>query len=76
MPIIWFHFRYDLVKHLKTEVEVCIGELIDDEIELYSESGHEYMSDTETLVARITDKVTKSPQLVYLAFFYTQSVVY
>lgn len=55
-------YRYDLVKFLKTEIEESIGSLVDEEIELYSESGHEYMSDTETLVASITDKVTKSPQ--------------
>lgn len=56
------YFRYDIVKFLKKEIEESIGPLVDEEIELYSESGHEYMSDTETLVARITDKVTKSPE--------------
>ena len=54
--------RYDLVKSLKSEIETYIGPIVDDEISRYTERGHEHVSDTDTLVARITEKVTKSQQ--------------
>lgn len=58
--IVWF--RYDMVKFLKAEIEECIGPLVDEEIGQYTESGHEHVSDTDTLVNKITGKVTQSQQ--------------
>ena len=54
-----------MVKSLKSEIDGCIGSIVDDEIELYSDSGHEHLSDTDTLVARISQKVTRSQQYGY-----------
>jgi len=56
-------YRYDLVKFLKTEIETCIGPVVDEEIERYSEnSHHDNMSDTDTLVTNVTQKILKSTQ--------------
>lgn len=50
------------MKFLKTEIEECVGPIVDEEIERYSENAHHNVSDTDTLVARITDKVIKSKE--------------
>lgn len=55
------------MKFLKSEIEECVGPIVDEEIERYTESAHENLSDTDTLVARITDKVTNSKQSVLKA---------
>ena len=48
------------MKLLKAEIESCVGPIVDEEIEKYSESAHHNVSDTDTLVSRITEKVIES----------------
>lgn len=51
------------MKWLKSEIEDSIGSIVDEEIERCTEKGgHENVSDTDTLVARIAEKVIKSKQ--------------
>ncbi|XP_067932583.1 protein broad-minded-like [Watersipora subatra] len=54
-----FH-KYELVKLLKQEIEDCVGPIVDEELSRCNEGGHENSFDPDTLVSRITDKVTKS----------------
>lgn len=56
-----FH-KYDIVRNLKAKIDDSLGSLIYDEIEGFSVSGIDYISDQETLVTRVTEKILKSQE--------------
>jgi hypothetical protein len=54
--------RHSLVRHLRSQIDSHLGNLIDDEIEKHSMSATDAVAGQETLVSQISSKILLSKQ--------------